>query len=118
MPFVQVCGVYQRLRRERELGDRPAAEHAAGQHERRLVVVERVGLDRRHQLANVRVISPPAMRTPVPDARRAARPARSVPASVSSSHRTSYSASWTAISRGRDRIERRRGVARPSASPG
>ena len=43
------------------------------------------------------------MRTPVPDARSAASPRRSVPASGSSSQRTSYSASWTAIARAADR---------------
>ena len=48
---------------------------------------------------NVRVISPPAIRTPGADARSAASPRRSVPASGSSSQRTPSSARRAAISR-------------------
>ena len=61
--------------------------------------------------ANVRVISPPAIRTPGAEARSAASPRRSVPASGSSTQSTSYSASWAATFARRDRVQRRRRVA-------
>ncbi len=85
---------------QRELAERPrrgasrppGRRRAGGRRTRRRRA-------RRASSANVRVISPPAMRIPGADARSAARPGRSVPASGSSSHSTSSSASRTAISR-------------------
>ena len=75
-PFVQVCGVNQRSAGERELGDRPGAKHPAGQDDVLLVDVERVGVERRERLGKVRVISPPAMRTPGAAARSASQPSQ------------------------------------------
>ena len=50
MPFVQVCGVYQRPRARASSAIVPAVQHPGGQHDVGLMDVERVGLDGGHQL--------------------------------------------------------------------
>ena len=97
---------------ERQLADRPPAEHPGRKDDVGLVDVERVRVERgdaaRRRFGSSRRRRC-ARRATTPEGRPG--PRRSVPASGSSSHSTSYAASRTAICAGRDRVQRRRGVA-------
>ena len=93
--------------RERELGDRPRPEHPGGQDDVGLVDVERVGLERGDA---ARRTSGSSRRRrsgcPAPTPRSAASPRRSVPASGSSTHRTSSVGEADGDLAGGDRVER------------
>ena len=89
IPFVQVCGVNQRFRAMASsarvrLRDIPAASTTSDWWTSKASASRAASCS-----AKVRVISPPAMRVPGAEARRPARPRRSVPASGSSTHSTS-----------------------------
>ena len=98
IPFVHVCGVNQRPRASARLRDGSRPRHPAGEDHVRLVGRRTRRRRARPSIsANVRVISPPAMRDPEPGRAERREPRQVRPSSGSSTHRTSQLGERAAI---------------------